>query len=72
MPPDNLILGFAFVKDLLNILLAPTAAPNAPYSPDVVRRLLTRRAVSSGMLEGGLLASLRARNDWVSLSSLSP
>jgi hypothetical protein len=40
------------------------------YSPEVLKYLLERRVVSSGMVDGGngLLTALRARNDWVSVS----
>lgn len=37
-----------------------------PYSSKVVRYLLEKRCVSSGMVKGGLLPALRMHNDWVS------
>ncbi|KAG6812938.1 hypothetical protein H0H92_015258 [Tricholoma furcatifolium] len=61
------ILGHSFVKDLLTMVLQPSKPANAPYSSEVVRHLLSRKLVSSSMMEGGLLATLRYRNDWQSV-----
>ena len=67
-PKPEVQLGFRFVQDVLAVVFRQPkgVTENIPYSPKVVRYLLERRAVSSGMLEGGLLPALRLRNDWVS------
>ncbi|KAI0652881.1 hypothetical protein C8Q70DRAFT_1059801 [Cubamyces menziesii] len=60
-------LEYAFAQGALQLVLPPASAqtPNAAaYSAKVVRHLLERRAVSSSMVEGGLLPALAAQNDW--------
>ncbi|GLB34213.1 hypothetical protein LshimejAT787_0110970 [Lyophyllum shimeji] len=57
-------LSYAFVKDLLVTVLQPSKPANTPYSPEVVRYLLNRQLVTGNMIDGGLLAALRAKNDW--------
>lgn len=59
------VLGYAFVKDLLMVVLQPSKPANVSYSSEVVRHLLSRQVVSANMVEGGLLAVLRSKNDWV-------
>ncbi|KZT05551.1 uncharacterized protein LAESUDRAFT_655546 [Laetiporus sulphureus 93-53] len=74
-------LGYIFVKRLLDIVLkAPpeestsgdASANAAPvvlaYLPKLTRFLLEKRAVSNGMVEGGLIAALRMRQDWQSIT----
>ncbi|KAF9450156.1 hypothetical protein P691DRAFT_665850 [Macrolepiota fuliginosa MF-IS2] len=63
-------LGYAFVKDVLKVVIQPQKPPNPLYSSEVVRHLVEKGVVRSAMLEGGLLASLRIRNDWVCLQSI--
>lgn len=68
-------LSFTFVRDVLNTVLSTSIKSNkahlspSSYSPEVLKYLLERRVVSSGMVDGGngLLTALRARNDWVSI-----
>ncbi|ESK81645.1 rna binding protein [Moniliophthora roreri MCA 2997] len=64
----RLVYGYAFVKDVLNIVLRPTQPQNVTYSSQVVRHLLEKKAVSTNMIESGLLPALRLRNDWSSIS----
>ncbi|KAG5635014.1 hypothetical protein H0H81_012717 [Sphagnurus paluster] len=45
----------------------PSMPANAPYSSEVVRYLIGHQVVNSNMIEGGLLAALRYRNDWQSI-----
>lgn len=61
------VLGYAFVKDLLMVVLQPSKPANVSYSSEVVRHLLSRQVVSANMVEGGLLAVLRSKNDWQSI-----
>ncbi|KAH6902835.1 hypothetical protein BKA70DRAFT_1374288 [Coprinopsis sp. MPI-PUGE-AT-0042] len=59
-----------FVKDLVNALLPPLKANGkAPYahSSEILKALMERRLVFNGMVEGGILAALRARNDWTTI-----
>ncbi|OSX59323.1 hypothetical protein POSPLADRAFT_1075545 [Postia placenta MAD-698-R-SB12] len=64
-------LGHLFVKQVLDIVLTGVSSGStgvpAPHAPKVVRSLLERRAVSNGMVEGGLLPALLARQDWQSI-----
>ncbi|KAG6861980.1 hypothetical protein C0995_009164 [Termitomyces sp. Mi166 len=60
-------LSHAFVKDLLTTVIQPSKPANTPYSSEVVKYLLNRKVVSSSMLDGGLLAALRYKNDWQSI-----
>ncbi|KAH9899554.1 hypothetical protein C8Q73DRAFT_639326 [Cubamyces lactineus] len=60
-------LEYAFAQGALQLVLPPAStqtANAAAYSAKVVRHLLERRAVSSSMVEGGLLPALAAQNDW--------
>ncbi|KAH8096702.1 hypothetical protein BXZ70DRAFT_331420 [Cristinia sonorae] len=68
-PANEVQFGYKFVQDLLEILFKQlkAAADTMVYSPKVVRYLVERKVVSSGMVEGGLLPALRARNDWESM-----
>lgn len=59
--------GYSFVKDILETVVQPQKPPNPLYSSEIVRHLVEKGLVNSTMLEGGILASLRARNDWVCL-----
>ncbi|KAG6897610.1 hypothetical protein C0992_013050 [Termitomyces sp. T32_za158] len=61
------VLGHGFVKDLLTTVIQPSKPANTPYSSEVVKYLLNRKVVNSTMLDGGLLAALRYRNDWQSI-----
>ncbi|KAF7353680.1 hypothetical protein MVEN_01052900 [Mycena venus] len=56
-------LGHAFARDLLVAILQPTKQSSA-YSSVLVRTLLQRRAISAGMVEGGLLTTFKLRGDW--------
>jgi len=49
----------------MNIVLQPSKPSNTPYSSQIVQHLLEKETVSAGMVEVGLLAVLRLRNDWV-------
>lgn len=66
-------LGYKFVHDILEILFRQPkgTTENIPYSAKAVRYLLECRAVSSGMVDDGLLPALRLRKDWVGLYSAS-
>lgn len=62
--------GYEFVKSILDAVIQPQKPPNALYSSEIVRRLIQKGVVRSTMVEGGLLSSLRTRDDWVSYLSL--
>ena len=62
---NDVPLGHQFVKEVLQIVLQPSKTGNIPYSSKVLQFLLEKRAVSSTILEGGLLKCLLLRNDWV-------
>lgn len=66
-PKNEVQLGYQFVQDVLEIVFRQpkSVMEGIPYSPKIVRYVLERRAVSSGMVEGGLLPILRLRKDWV-------
>lgn len=66
-PNAKLPLGYQFVKQVLEIILRmpKNATTDIPYSPKVMRYLMQQRCVSASMIEGGLFAALRLRNDWV-------
>ena len=66
-PKNEVQLGYQFVQDVLEIVFRQPkgVTEGIPYSPKIVRYVLERRAVSSGMVEGGLLPTLRLRKDWV-------
>ncbi|KAF5365127.1 hypothetical protein D9757_012603 [Collybiopsis confluens] len=60
---------YTLVKEVLSVVL-PTSKPatgNAPYSSDMVKRVLEKKVVSGSMVDGGLLRVLRMRNDWKSI-----
>ncbi|KAI9000727.1 hypothetical protein BD414DRAFT_526173 [Trametes punicea] len=64
-------LEHAFVQAVLELVLpASGAQPQGPaaYSAKILRHLLERRAVSSSMVEGGLLPALAAQGDWETIS----
>ncbi|KAK1220702.1 hypothetical protein PQX77_016528 [Marasmius sp. AFHP31] len=63
----RIVYGYGFIKDVLNIVLRPTQPQNVTYSSQIVKHLLEKKLVSSSMLDAGLLAALRLRNDWVSI-----
>ncbi|KAJ2930872.1 hypothetical protein H1R20_g6214, partial [Candolleomyces eurysporus] len=69
----SVLLDYNFVKDLLGVLLPPLKAPltlqqqQQSHAKEIVKLLLERKAVSSGMVEGGLLRALRDRGDWASI-----
>ncbi|KAG6900424.1 hypothetical protein C0993_010812 [Termitomyces sp. T159_Od127] len=65
--PSQAVLSHNFVKDLLTTVIQPSKPANTPYSSEVVKYLLNRKLVNSSMLEGGLLAALRYKNDWQSI-----
>ncbi|RDB20161.1 hypothetical protein Hypma_012958 [Hypsizygus marmoreus] len=60
-------LSYSFVKDLLLTVVQPSKPANTPYSSEIVRYLLNRHVISGNMIEGGLLAALRFKNDWQSI-----
>ncbi|KAL0950072.1 hypothetical protein HGRIS_010076 [Hohenbuehelia grisea] len=62
-------LPYSFVRKLLAIILQPSKPANTAYSSEVLRYLLKRKAISSNMLKGNLLATLRLRGDWGSITS---
>ncbi|KAJ7632117.1 hypothetical protein FB45DRAFT_1057259 [Roridomyces roridus] len=59
------VLGHSFVRDLLSALLPPSSSA---YSSVLVRHLIERRVVSTGMVAGGLLAALKQRDDWIAIN----
>ncbi|KAI9064835.1 hypothetical protein FKP32DRAFT_1665671 [Trametes sanguinea] len=64
-------LEYTFVQGVLEVVLPAAGAQSsgpAAYSAKIVRHLLERRAVSSSMVEGGLLPALAAQNDWENIS----
>lgn len=63
----KLPFGYQLVKQVLEILfrIPKNATTDIPYSPKVVRYLMKQRCVSASMVDGGLFAALRLRNDWV-------
>ncbi|OSD04539.1 hypothetical protein PYCCODRAFT_1443810 [Trametes coccinea BRFM310] len=64
-------LDYAFVQSVLEVVLPAAGAQSSgpvAYSAKIVRCLLERRAVSSSMVEGGLLPALAAQNDWETIS----
>ncbi|RXW19385.1 hypothetical protein EST38_g6484 [Candolleomyces aberdarensis] len=69
----SVLLDYNFVKDLLGVLLPPLKAPltvqqqQQSHAKEIVKLLLERKAVSSGMVEGGLLRAVRDRGDWASI-----
>lgn len=63
--PSQAALSHEFVKDLLTTVIQPSKPANTPYSSEVVKYLLNRKVVNSSMLDGGLLAALRYKDDWV-------
>ncbi|KIP07738.1 hypothetical protein PHLGIDRAFT_127500 [Phlebiopsis gigantea 11061_1 CR5-6] len=65
----KLPFGYQLAKQVLEILfrIPKNAATDIPYSPKVVRYLMKQRCVSASMVDGGLFAALRLRNDWESL-----
>ncbi|KAJ7243378.1 hypothetical protein B0H12DRAFT_1236417 [Mycena haematopus] len=60
---EEVALGHSFVRDLSMATLQPTKQSNA-YPSALVRALLQRRAISATMVEGGLLAAFKQRDDW--------
>ncbi|KAJ3568819.1 hypothetical protein NP233_g5467 [Leucocoprinus birnbaumii] len=61
------ILDYSLVKDILDAIIQPQKPPSPLYSSEVVRHLIEKGVVRSAMLESGLLAALRLRNDWPSI-----
>ena len=65
----NTPIEYPFVQGVLEFVLrAPSHAQgrSVTYSSKIVRHLLESRAVSSSMVEGGVLPALAERGDWVS------
>jgi len=61
---DASLLDYNFVKEVLDVVLPYQAT--AMYPGEIVKALLGRKgAVSSSMVQGGLLPALRDRGDWV-------
>ncbi|KAF9236212.1 hypothetical protein BU15DRAFT_50422 [Melanogaster broomeanus] len=63
----KLIFGHEFVKKIVNIILPPELPTDYQYSPRIMRYLLENRFVTSIMLKGKLITTLRERGDWESL-----
>ncbi|KAI0082514.1 hypothetical protein K474DRAFT_527095 [Panus rudis PR-1116 ss-1] len=67
----NAYLSHRFVQQILGVVFRSppkgTVVADLPYSPKMIRALLEKRVVSSGMLDKGILPALRARNDWESM-----
>lgn len=63
------VLEREFVRRVLEVVLPKPgdSAAKAAYSARVVRELMKRRAISSGMVQGGLIPALLAQKDWVCL-----
>ncbi|KAG8218966.1 hypothetical protein J3R82DRAFT_4707 [Butyriboletus roseoflavus] len=57
-------LGHEFVKKIFNIVLPPEPPTNYPYTPRITRCLLENAVVSTIMLNGRLITTLRERGDW--------
>lgn len=64
---SKLPFGYQLVKQVLELVFRTpkNTTVDIPYSPKVVRYLLQQRCVSASMVDGGLFAALRLRNDWV-------
>ncbi|KAM5534801.1 hypothetical protein V8D89_011517 [Ganoderma adspersum] len=68
---QNTPLEYPFVQGVLQFVLrAPShvQGKTAAYSPKIVKYMLDSRAVSSSMVEGGVLPALAERNDWSTVS----
>ncbi|EJF62319.1 hypothetical protein DICSQDRAFT_58264 [Dichomitus squalens LYAD-421 SS1] len=66
---QNTPMEYPLVQSVLELVLHPPShaqgkAQTIAYSPKIVRYLLEKRAVSSSMVEGGVLSALAERNDW--------
>ena len=58
-------LSHQFVSNILNEILRPSDPSYVSYPSKIMQYLLSREAVSHGMVEGGLLPALRHHQDWV-------
>ncbi|KAF8138842.1 hypothetical protein EV363DRAFT_1154246 [Boletus edulis] len=58
------VLGYEFVKKILNIVLGPDSQTTYPYTPRITRCLLENAVVSPIMLNSRLITMLRQRGDW--------
>ncbi|PIL37421.1 hypothetical protein GSI_01115 [Ganoderma sinense ZZ0214-1] len=64
-------LEYPFVQGVLEFVLHPPShlqGKTATYSQKIVAHLLGIRAISSSMVEGGILPALAERNDWGTVS----
>ncbi|KAG6373762.1 hypothetical protein JVT61DRAFT_5904 [Boletus reticuloceps] len=61
------VLGYEFVKKILNIVLGPDSQITYPYTPRITHCLLENAVVSPIMLNGRLITMLRQRGDWENL-----
>lgn len=68
--PKEAVLGYEFVKEILNTVLAPDPSTSNPYTPRITRCLLENAVVSTVMLNGRLITMLRQRGDWVRIVPL--
>ena len=65
-----LVFGHDFVKQVLDVIIQPTKnSASVMYSSSVVKHLIKQKAVSTSMLEGGLVRALKTRGDWVCIRS---
>ncbi|KAG2013070.1 hypothetical protein CC2G_010007 [Coprinopsis cinerea AmutBmut pab1-1] len=68
--PPAPVFAHGFVKEIVDLVLPPLKSTGkAPYqhSAEILKALLERNLVFNGMVEGGILPALRARNDWASI-----
>ncbi|KAF9226831.1 hypothetical protein BS17DRAFT_800784 [Gyrodon lividus] len=65
--PDEPTFGHEFVKRIVNIILPPEPPTDYQYSPRIMRYLLENGFVTSIMLKGKLVTTLRERGDWENL-----
>lgn len=63
----SIVLEREFIRRVLEVVLPVSGdtASKAVYSARVVRELMKRRTVSSGMVQGGLIPALLSQKDWV-------
>ncbi|KAJ3764711.1 hypothetical protein FB446DRAFT_797702 [Lentinula raphanica] len=68
LPDATPVYGYNSTKEVLNIVTQPTNPHKAVYSSKIVQHLLEKKAISTGLLDIGILPVLLRRNDWNSIS----
>ncbi|KAJ3756420.1 hypothetical protein EV360DRAFT_47995 [Lentinula raphanica] len=67
--PDSVpVYGYNFTKEVLHIVTQPANPRKIVYSNKIVQHLLEKKAISTGMIDAGILPVLLRRNDWNSIS----